>query len=199
MMTSPSSVWDYIVISVLLLWALATAAHSFGIIGWLEPKLGVLAQLLPGWNFFAPTPNVADYFLLYRDYYDAAADSAPWREVRTLGPARRRHAWLWNPEKLVSKSVFDMIQALALESRGMCRGACAGSERLLQLSVPYLHLLSYISNVPRWPTPRATQFMIMRRESISQKQEVMLVSAVHETNTLEYDSLTEALHGVVND
>lgn len=190
----PVSLWDIIVISGLLAWILATIAHSFGISGWLERKLGLLAQLLPGWNFFAPTPNTADYFLLYRDYYDSQHPT-PWLEMRTLNPPRRRYAWLWNPEKIISKSFFDLVQALGLESRGIR----PGSERLLQLSVPYLHLLSFVSHVPRWPVPWATQFMIMRRESRSQNGEVILVSAVHQTGSLESESPAKALNCVIGD
>lgn len=173
-------VWDLVVVGALALWLIATAAHSFGVSGRIEPKLGLFAQLLPGWNFFAPTPNMADYFLLYRDYYDTT-DATPWRQVHALGPSRHSYAWLWNPAKLSSKALFDIIQALGLESRG----TSARSRRLLQLSVPYLHLLSYIGSVARWPPPRATQFMIMRRESMHHESEVILVSAVHETDAGE--------------
>ena len=193
MMLHLGSLWDIIVMVVLLLWILATIAHSFGISGWLERRMGLLAQLLPGWNFFAPTPNTADYFLLYRDYYDNVT-STPWLQVRAINPPRRRHAWLWNPEKIISKSFFDLVQALGLESRGVR----PGSERLLQLSVPYLHLLSFVNSVPRWPTPWATQFMIMRRESISQNAEVILVSAVHQIGSQE-PSLAKVLNCVIAD
>jgi hypothetical protein len=145
-------------------------------------------------EFFAPKPNVADYFLLYRDYYENR-QCTPWREVSSLSPRRRAYAWFWNPEKLVSKSLFDMIQSLGLESRE----TNTESQRLLQLSVPYLHLLSYVSNVHRWPTPLATQFMIMRRDSISAQADVIVVSSVHQIGTTNDSSTPEALNRDIAD
>lgn len=167
--------WDIATLAAFSCWLAATVAHSFGIGSKLERHFGVLAQLLPGWNFFAPTPGTADYFLLYRDYHGDTSEPTPWREVQTLSPSRTKLAWLWNPEKLRTKSFFDMVQAIGME----CRGRNCARDKMLQLSVPYLHLLNYVTGLPRWPTPQATQFFIMVQESRGQEPAMMMVSAVH--------------------
>lgn len=100
-----------------------------------------LAGLVPHWTFFAPTPGTCDYYLLYRD--DQLLDSSltAWREI-SLCDNRRPWHLLWNPRKREKKALFDLTTALLREVQ---------LEHLetIQLSVPYLALLTYVSSLPR--------------------------------------------------
>src|SRR5262245_22237756 len=91
-------------------------------------------QLLPLWNFFAPRPGVADYYLLYRD---KAEDGrlGPWQLVVPTD-RRRWTSFLWNPDKLKRKVLSDVVQAFAGYEK-------AGNPAVL-LSLPYLTCLKMV-------------------------------------------------------
>jgi hypothetical protein len=106
--------------------------------------------LVPIWTFFAPNPATGDVYLVYRD--DACRR---WTEIIVRQP-RSWRAGLWNPDRRAAKALFDIYTELSQTSR------VARSRDALQLSVPYLTLLAFVSGeAARQPGASATQFMLL--------------------------------------
>ena len=110
-----------------------------------------LSAIIPQWTFFAPTPSMTDYHLLYRDRYSDGTYS-DWMEVVFDG--RRWYRSIWNADKRRAKAVFDMIQSLVLS-------AVDNSAEEIKLSVPYIMFLQLVSKLPRANAPELTQFLIV--------------------------------------
>jgi len=131
---------------------------------------GTAAWLVPSWNFFAPSPGIHTYTILYRDEQPDGSMSL-WHEV--LVP--RRHRWsrgAWHPEKTLSKAVTD----LSLE---LVRVVYAGTAEpaIVRISIPYLTVLAYVAALPRHVAVPATQFVILQRDRRESK--VLFLSGVH--------------------
>ncbi len=131
-----------------------------------------LAGLVPHWTFFAPVPGTCDYYLLYRDELDDGS-LTDWREL-SLCDSRQPWHLVWNPRKREKKALFDLAVALVREIKPDLLEA-------IQLSVPYLALLTYVSSVPRTYQARATQFLLMISDEISVgvDPEPVFTSAIH--------------------
>jgi hypothetical protein len=107
--------------------------------------------LIPQWNFFAPHPAQHDFHLLYQDQLQDGSVTA-WTELALFD---KRPFWsiVWNPEKRCKKALSDAVTDLAKHIRS--------SIPALELSIPYLTLLNYISGIPRIVPPKLTQFLIV--------------------------------------
>ncbi|MDP9742299.1 UNVERIFIED_ORG: hypothetical protein QFZ59_004129 [Bacillus sp. B2I3] len=92
-----------------------------------------LLMLIPQWSFFAPLPNVADYFLYVRCSRVGNRDLSMWKEVR-LANERSWAAFAWNPDRRTRKGFFDLTTEL-------CHMVNLPREEIL-VSLPYLHLLT---------------------------------------------------------
>jgi hypothetical protein len=114
-----------------------------------------LAGLIPHWPFFAPVPGTCDYYLLYRDEL-AEGFVDDWREI-SLCDDRRPWHFVWNPQKRPKKALFDLVTSLMGE-------VALNRTDAIQLSVPYLALLTYVSSLRRACSTRATQFVLMIRD-----------------------------------
>jgi hypothetical protein len=112
-----------------------------------------LCGLVPYWNFFAPHPGTRDFHLLYRDRL-ADGTVTPWTEVPLCDARRWWHA-AWNPVKREKKALFDVTVQLLKEALQTPR------TELLQVSVPYLVLLTFVSALPRPAAATGTQFLLM--------------------------------------
>jgi len=113
-----------------------------------------LNTLIPIWRFFAPIPGTETYYLLYRDYI---SDNEPSRWYEIPIPAERK--WInlfWNPQKTLNKAIIDIVN----ETVGYMN-VYKDRPSLLKLSIPYLTVLTYISNIPRIEAAVKTQFIIM--------------------------------------
>jgi hypothetical protein len=128
-----------------------------------------LCGLIPHWTFFAPVPGTADYFLLYRDQL-LDGSLTDWREL-PLCDSRKLWHLIWNPGKREKKALFDLTTALMQETQAVPIEA-------MQLSVPYLVLLSYISGLPRDYTGQGTQFLLMMSDQGGEPKPIFS-SAVH--------------------
>jgi hypothetical protein len=111
-----------------------------------------LFALVPQWNFFAPHPAQHDFYLLYHDQLQDGSITE-WTEVASFA---ERPSWsiVWNPWKRTNKALFDAVTDLARHVQA--------SMPALELSIPYLTLLNYISGIPRFGPTQFTQFLVMR-------------------------------------
>jgi hypothetical protein len=135
-------------------WFLATAVKALPGGSRYVGFLGPLGALLPSWNFFAPTPGVHDYALLYRDR------------------SRPRRSALWNPEKYARKALVDATVEL-------CRVAERRGAEAAVLSVPYLMLLQHVSARPRDPGTVERQFMLAILSKEGRPLETAFLSGFH--------------------
>jgi hypothetical protein len=131
-----------------------------------------LAGLIPLWPFFAPVPGTCDYYLLYRDEL-ADGTVINWREISLCDDRRLWHL-IWNPRKREKKALFDLTAALMAEVQPHVIEA-------IQLSVPYLAILTYISSLPRAYPAHSTQFLLMMTDatSVGETPEPIFTSAIH--------------------
>lgn len=168
-------------------------------------RIGPLHDLVPKWNFFAPKPGTHDYYLLYRDQF-VDGTAGYWREAPGLSEPRPWYAPIWNPDKFVPKALFDLVQDLIMQSAAVanspsqqdeCRSAEASPEtdpasagrhgfldtaasQSLQITMPYIVLLHYISQLPRSELSVGTQFAVIQRSAYDETTEPVFISEVHE-------------------
>ena len=111
-------------------------------------------MLLPSWRFFAPWPAVHDLDLFCRDEL-ADGTVTPFRDVTIVHARHWRHA-VFHANRRHEKGMFDLCQAtLFLASRWPL-------DRL-QLTLPYLHLLNWVTlSCAHHPDAVRTQFLIGR-------------------------------------
>jgi hypothetical protein len=141
---------ESVAVGLFALWLLLSAAVLF-------PKLSPIIRradwlcLVPEWKFFAPNPGRHDFHLLYRDQFRDGT-LTEWTEVSPTGKRRWWH-FLWNPAKRGNKALFDTVSQLFDHVRA--------GDKTLEVSIPYLTLLNYVSSLPRTTSPVFTQFLLM--------------------------------------
>jgi hypothetical protein len=127
--------------------------------------------LVPEWRFFAPNPGRTDFHLLYRDKYRDGTLSN-WTEVAAIG---NRRVWnmLYNPMRRRNKALFDCMQEFSRHVNER--------DPVLELSIPYLTLLNYVSCLFRNPLPEQVQFLLMYSagEQADKDPEPLYVSGFH--------------------
>ena len=163
-------------------------------------------SLLPAWNFFAPNPGTTDYHLLYRDKLHNGEYSV-WRELR-VDKERGLLKGIWNPNKRQSKIISDVAGVLTQLLGGGATAAREQAEKELsgdgdvdraaieartkellksqlqwvKLTMPYLLILTFLSNVEHPVFSAATQFMFVetRQYDATSSPEIVFVSEEHE-------------------
>ena len=110
-----------------------------------------LLSLVPEWKFFGPKPGQYDYFLLFRDLLPDGTVT-PWKEV-IVAPPRRWWNWAWNPGRRGNKALFDLVTEFAAH--------IMEKDPAIEISIPYLSLLTTVSAQPRLQATAQTQFMVM--------------------------------------
>jgi hypothetical protein len=131
-------------------WLLLSAIMQFEVVA---PRLRRVRRFdpmsfIPQYNFFAPTPGTRDFHLLMRLSTSTGALTR-WSEV--LKPPTR--AWwncIWNPGRRERKALVDLAITLTHESKEY-------SQNKIQVSVPYLVLLNYVTDVAVTMAPTVTQ------------------------------------------
>jgi hypothetical protein len=114
-------------------------------------------RFIPIWRFFAPIPATQTYHLLYRDWDYLSEDKADkWHEI--IIPLNRNwYTVFWNPHKSFNKAILDIsmefIETLRIYKE---------HPNLIKISIPYLTILRYVSDIPRLNTNIRTQFLIMQ-------------------------------------
>ena len=92
---------------------------------------------------------------MYRDEL-ASGMRTLWVEAIVSPSQRSLHASIWNPDRRATKALFDISSGLALFVRD------SPDSDAVQLTLPYLALLTFISNQARHlPDAVATQFMLL--------------------------------------
>lgn len=131
-----------------------------------------IGGMIPFWSFFAPKPGTVDFHLLYRDQFPDGA-MTDWVEVPLCDSRRSLHV-VWNPRKREKKALFDLTVALLKEAQ-------TTDSNLIQLSVPYLVLVTFVSGLEHLPQAAFTQFLLMMSHgSLSDRDlDVLFTSAVH--------------------
>lgn len=140
-----------------------------------------ILNIIPRWNFFAPTPGTYDVHVLFRDRLPDGSLSR-WREVPRSIPPRFINP-LWNPGRRHNKAVFDATRHLADQASHYRE-----TPELVQLSLPYIVILNFVSSLPRPYQACQTQFLLMRsfdRASFNEPSLIFL-SSLH--------SLEEPVH-----
>ena len=164
--------WEWLIVLLLATWFIASVICQFrGRFSDVIRPRDVLG-LLPDWRFFAPQPGTTDYYLLYRD---RLADSSitQWTE---LPISQDRCFWnlIWNSGWRQRKALFDMMILLTVE-------ITRSSALPIQLSLPYLLFINYVSNLPRFFSSNATQFLLVGidRKVKNGSPQVFLLSELH--------------------
>jgi hypothetical protein len=157
-------------------WALATVLCQVPsrLQNWLRQS--DIFALIPRWHFFAPTPGMHDFVLVYRDQ---ALDGSltMWREVPGVSVTRQPVCAVWNPGRRHTKAMLDItkeLMQLITQQR---------QKREIELSVPYLSLLNYVSCIPRLGTEdQYTQFALVMSQSSATEgpPAVVFLSSLHE-------------------
>lgn len=135
-------------------WVLSAVAQlPTAFSSWLQ-SLDVV-NVIPRWNFFAPSPGTYDVHVLYRDRLQDGSVT-DWHEIPAEVPPRFINP-LWNPGRRHNKAVFDVTRHIADYA-----STHEGETLQIQMSMPYLVLLNFVSKLPRVYGARETQFLLMR-------------------------------------
>ena len=111
--------------------------------------------LVPKWNFFAPTPGIHNFYLLYR-YQHANGIVGKWNSLYDLEAYRKPTCFLWNPKRRIRKALFDLFATLILEDP-----STEENRKLIRLSIPYLIILKKVSSLSAPVSAMGVQFLIM--------------------------------------
>ncbi|MGC5000830.1 hypothetical protein [Streptomyces sp. DT195] len=125
-------------------------------------RVDPLSAVIPNWRFFGPQPAMHDCHLLYRDELEGGEMTA-WREVDVIEERRSSHM-VWHPNRRREKALFDATEEMK---------SYVGRERelrILQLTVPYLLLLSYVThNCDHHAQALRTQFLLANGPGYDEK------------------------------
>ncbi|SNZ06826.1 hypothetical protein SAMN06269185_1300 [Natronoarchaeum philippinense] len=158
----------------------------------LQRILGPFLGLVPKYNFFAPHPGRVDYYLVYRDRC-VDGKLTKWQEVDGFSEPPDRLGWLWNPSYYQTKILFDVVGPLtsgpvdedapsepeqigADDSENELRSI---DDKPIHLSVHYLTILKFISELSHLDVSEARQFAIMRGSRQMDGYEPVFVSKFH--------------------
>jgi hypothetical protein len=132
-------------------------------------------NLIPRWNFFAPSPGTYDVHLLFRDRLPDDTFS-PWKEISGC-----RHtpyfSMIWNPGRRHNKAMFDVTRHIAdIASHNQ------ESPEKIQVSIPYITILNFVSARKRKYYACQTQFLLMRSYNRATEKEptVIFTSSLHD-------------------
>jgi hypothetical protein len=123
-----------------------------------------------------------DFHFLYRTV-DLHGAVSRWSEV-VLAGARRWHCFVWNPERRLRKSLFDMIVSLSRH--------VSVSSQLALISVPYISLLLIAESRAVSPTVRFVQFTILvkSKSRLDEPATVLFVSRLHPVAASDVQNLS---------
>jgi hypothetical protein len=140
-----------------------------------------LISFIPKYTFFAPLPGTQDYslFIRYKTKDDLLSN---WKDLNPYQEKRNWYAFLWNPKRRVDKSFFDLtITFLSIYNSFHDKDSNDYRIKLLT-SVPYLMVISYISNLPQIPIYNQVQFSLTARTSFNEEVNIepIFISEFHE-------------------
>ncbi len=71
----------------------------------------LILRFIPTWNFFAPTPGMNSFHLLYRDQLNSGQMDG-WHEIIYKLKQKPFRAF-WNPLKTIDKAIIDVVVELS--------------------------------------------------------------------------------------
>jgi hypothetical protein len=145
-----------------------------------------LFNALPAWYFFAPTPVTYHLLLFYRDEYEDGKVTN-WKRL-PFSEQRKWWHFLWNPQKRLNKSFFDVFKDL------MDHIKISTDQEFLIGSVPYIILLNHISHLYHDPFAVNTQFAIFKKEAGVSDMDLLFLSFVHELERDDFASNTSNIY-----
>jgi hypothetical protein len=141
------------VVLVLCVWGIATIFYQFHATADAVNKWNYFS-LIPKWTFFAPRPKTTDYQLCYQDRCVGSGTVGDPVALAFTPNGRIASAlrFIWNPSKRNSKAVID-ITSFIMTYKVRHRRRIARDVLVLELYVPYLALLNYVSAHAHVPAP----------------------------------------------
>jgi len=139
--------------------------------GKLLERFSVLMSFVPTWSFFAPTPGMHDYHLLYRGISEEGAVQE-WQQAHSIKEKRGLCSFVWHPNKKFLKALMDLVQELTRFS------IAVNDKKQIYLSIPYLHILNYVTFLNHDESVKKVQFMILS-SSRMYDYNVEFVSSTH--------------------
>jgi hypothetical protein len=118
-------------------------------------------NVVPSWRFFGPVPAITDMHLLVRTRHEDG-EFGHWREIPI--PPQGRWRAVWNPNRLEDKALNDLGNAISAGSHALRRRMLDADQvqRALQVSQPYLALLSWVMDYVGPPcAPEFRQFALV--------------------------------------
>lgn len=151
------------VVLVLCAWGVASIFYQFRATADAVGRWNYFS-LIPKWTFFAPRPKTTDYQLCYQDHRLGSATVAEPVEIPMvpkggIAPAVR---FIWNPSKRNTKAVNDLTSFIA-GYKQRHRHRLAKNALVLELYVPYLVLLNYVSSRARVPSRDCRRRFVVRK------------------------------------
>jgi len=169
-------VTQWIFAAVLGIWFGLTLLNQIptGLIAWLDAvRTADRLQLLPRWNFFAPTPGTQDFHVFARGF-EPDGSQTDWKELDPYDE-RKWSTSFWNPHKKQRKVICDLIQYSMLTAV-----AIEGPERAILLSTPYLAILNSVTALYRKNNCVYCQFILASSQGFSEREGTILIrSEVH--------------------
>ena len=145
-----------------------------------------LFNFLPAWYFFAPMPVTYHLLLFYRDEYEDGLVTN-WQKL-PFSEQRKWWHFLWNPQKRLNKSFFDIFKDL------MDHIKISKDEEFLIGSIPYLLLLNYVSKLNHDPLAINTQFAVFKKEAGATEMDLLFLSFVHELEQNELNNIPQNIY-----
>jgi len=159
----------YLVVFLYFMWfALTLLAHTKNKLS-KSIKQYDFFSLIPSWNFFAPNPSVSDYDILYRTKTKLGKEGD--FIVAYITPTKTIKNILINPQKRKQKVFFDTTYML-LEI------ASKKDYKHILLTIPYLLLLHYVSNVAKTSRNKANVHQIQFTISETKKENSHFISRI---------------------
>lgn len=144
---------DSIIVSLLAVYFIITIGYHFDRTNWVVRNFDFFG-LVPKWNFFAPTPGVNNLYLLYRLQYEDGT-IGEWKALFELDQFRSHWTFIWNPNRRLKKTLFDLIATLIMED-----ASSEEKQARLKMSIPYLLILNHLSTY-KTEASCGVQFLIM--------------------------------------
>ncbi len=168
--------WTVTVCICLVSWSILSVLYQFSFPSMRTVKRFDYAGLIPRWTFFAPNPASSDHDVYYRDLLDNDR-LTPWQPLLV----RRRRvilSLLINLDKRRQKAFSDFVRSLSRRRR-----AIIGEDPSMQLTIPYIAVLNYLSKPAVYHNPEtvACQFAIVQSFGFVTDREprVVMQSGLH--------------------
>ncbi|HJW95474.1 MAG TPA: hypothetical protein VJ901_17790 [Thermoanaerobaculia bacterium] len=151
------------VVLLLCAWGIASIFYQFRATSDAVGRWNYLS-LIPKWTFFAPRPKTTDYHLCYQDRQVGSGTMCEPVELSLMPEGRVAPAlrFIWNPSKRNTKAITDITSFITSykfkHRRHLARNALA-----LELYVPYLVMLNYVSARARVPAAEYRRRFIIRK------------------------------------